>query len=219
MAYSIKKRSRIEALIGDIQGRKEHTYAAPTYKDVQAMTELLSLVEEEAANDGERDTLADSIAVLSFLADGYDGMGRFVVSARVYGMLLRLAFDLKQTYGEDTDGIADIFYRALRARNAYVDDACEDIVALAYGLMEKSAVDALVCERMAHPRTLKRDAVEMSDEYLTVIDDVERRIEENRTFHGHGSCHEVWMLKSIYLAECGIVWHSLGELNPRVHFD
>lgn len=219
MAYSVEKRHRMESLHGDIQRRKEHEYAAPTYEDAPAMAELFSLVNDTVANDGERDTLVDSIVVLSFLAEGYDGMGRFVVSARVYGMLLRLAFDLKQTYGEDTAGIADIFYRALRARNAYVDDACEDIVALAYGLMEKSAVDALVCERMAHPRTLKRDVVEMTDEYLAVIDEVEHRVEENRTFHGHGSCHEVWMLKSMYLAERGIVWHSLGELNPRVHFD
>ncbi|MBR2611519.1 MAG: hypothetical protein IKC72_00485 [Clostridia bacterium] len=219
MAYSIEKRARMEALIGDIQGRKAHEYAAPTYEDAKAMSELFSLVKDAVENDGERDTLVDSIVVLSFLAEGYDGMGRFVVSARVYGMLLHLAFDLKRIYGEDTAGIADIFYRALRARNAYVDDACKDIVALAYGLMEKSAVDAMVCERMAHPRTLKRDAVEMTDEYLAVIDEVEKKVEENRTFHGHGSCHEVWMLKSMYLAERGIVWHSLGELNPRVHFD
>ena len=219
MAYSIETRNRIEVLIGEIVGRKEHEYSAPTYKDAKAMSELFLIVNDAVANDGGRDTLVDSIVILSFLAEGYDGMGRFAVSARVYGMLLHLAFDLKQTYGENTDGIGDVFYRALRARNAYINDACEDIVALAYGLMDKSTVDAMVCERMAQPRTLKRDAVEMTDEYLAVIDEVERLVEENRTFHGHGSCHEVWMLKSQYLAERGIVWRSLGELNPRVHFD
>jgi len=71
----------------------------------------------------------------------------------------------------------------------------------------------------ASRRTLKRDPVEMTEGYLAVIDEVERKVEENMDFHGRGSCHQRWSLTREYLEEYGIVWRSLGAMNPRFHFD
>ena len=72
---------------------------------------------------------------------------------------------------------------------------------------------------MSHRRNLKHDPVEMSETYLAVIDEIEARIEKNRTLRGMGSCHEIWALKQEYLAEKGIEWQSPVILNPRVMFD
>ena len=68
-------------------------------------------------------------------------------------------------------------------------------------------------------RSLKHDPVEMSEEYLAVIDEVEEKIDQNRTMRGMGSCHEIWGLKYEYLLEKGIHWKSPSVLNPRVMFD
>ena len=72
---------------------------------------------------------------------------------------------------------------------------------------------------MKHRRNLRHDPVEMAEEYLAVIDEVDEKIEKNREYHGFGSCHHVWSLKTDYLAEKGITWHSPGVLNPKVRFD
>ena len=72
---------------------------------------------------------------------------------------------------------------------------------------------------MNRRRNLKHDPVEMTEEYLAVIDEVDEKIEKNREYHGFGSCHHVWSLKTDYLAEKGIVWKSPVVLNPRVRFD
>jgi hypothetical protein len=72
---------------------------------------------------------------------------------------------------------------------------------------------------MKRRRNLKHDPVEMTEEYLAVIDEVDEKIEKNREYHGFGSCHHVWSLKTDYLAEKGIEWKSPVVLNPKVRFD
>ena len=219
MGYHETSIKRIEALIGEIQGRKAHAYAATTYRDTPALRELVAMAEEQLAKERDRDTLEDSILIFRFVAESYDSMGRFALSARLYHTVLSLAVELKDTYGEDTPDVADLYYAALAARNFYVDDDCDDLAMLAERLMPFEKARKMLCERQARRRSLKHDSVEMSEAYLAVVDAVEERLEKNCTLHGRGSCHEAWRLRREYLAEYGIEWHSVGELNPSVHFD
>ena len=219
MAYSKEIEKRLTDLLNEIEGRKEHEYAAATYKDVPALKEIVRLAEEQLAGDSDKSTLVDSIAVLGYVADRYDSLGRFAVSSKFYNQILSLALSLKQQYGTDTDSIDGYLYAALQARNFYIDDDCNDLVAIATQLISASNVEMIINERKERRRSLKHDPVEMTEEYLAVIDEIEEKIEKSRTTYGHGSCFEVWSLKKSYLLESDIEWHTPAELNPHVHFD
>lgn len=219
MSYSKETEKRLTELLREIEGRKEHEYAAATYKDVPALKEIVGLVEEQLAGDSDESTLVDSIAVLGYVADRYDSLGRFAVSAKFYTQILGLARRLKQQYGTDTEGIDGYLYAALQARNFYIDDDCDDLVGIATELMNARDVERIINERKGRRRSLKHDPVEMRDEYLAVIDEIEEKIEKSRKAFGHGSCFEVWSLKKSYLLEHDIEWQTPSELNPRVLFD
>lgn len=219
MAYSKETEKRLTELLGEIEGRKEHEYAAATYKDVPALKEIVRLVEEQLAGDSDESTYVDSIAVLGYAADRYDSLGRYAVSAKFYNQILTLVLTLKQQYGTDTDGIDGYLYAALQARNFYIDDDCDDLAGIATELMNADDVERIINERKERRRSLKHDPVEMRDEYLAVIDEIEEKVEKSRKAFGHGSCFEVWSLKKSYLLEHDIEWQTPSELNPRVLFD
>ena len=219
MAYSKETEKRLTDLLNEIEGRKEHEYAAATYKDIPGLKEIVRLVEEQLAGDSDESTLVDSIAVLGYVADRYDSLGRFAVSAKFYNQILALAFKLKQQYGTDIDGIDGFLYAALQARNFYIDDDCNELAVIATELMSASDAQRIINERKERRRSLKHDPVEMTEKYLAVIDEIEEKIEKSRSTYGHGSCFEVWSLKKSYLLERYIEWHTPAELNPQVHFD
>lgn len=219
MAYSKETEKRLTELLGEIEGRKEHEYAAATYKDVPALKEIVRLVEEQLAGDSDESTYVDSIAVLGYVADCYDSLGRYAVSAKFYNQILNLALTLKQQYGTDTDSIDGYLYAALQARNFYIDDDCDDLAVIATELMNADDAERIINERKGRRRSLKHDPIEMTDEYLAVIDEIEEKIEKSRRAFGHGSCFEVWSLKKSYLLEHDIEWKTPSELNPRVLFD
>ena len=218
MAYSKETEKRLTDLLNEIEGRKEHEYAAATYKDIPGLKEIVRLVEEQLAFSDES-TLVDSIAVLGYVADRYDSLGRYAVSAKFYNQILTLALTLKQQYGTDTDGIDGYLYAALQARNFYIDDDCDDLAGIATELMNAGDAERIINERKERRRSLKHDPVEMRDEYLAVIDEIEEKVEKSRRAFGHGSCFEVWSLKKSYLLEHDIEWQTPAELNPRVLFD
>jgi hypothetical protein len=74
--------------------------------------------------------------------------------------------------------------------------------------------------RLENP-SLKYDPVEDSDAYLSVIDEVERRLYEQLKGEPRymGFCFRYWSAKRDLLAEYGIEWRSPGIMNPRVIFD
>ena len=115
------------------------------------------------------------------------------------------------------NGDEDLFRSAVKTRNWYVDDACEDLKQAAFKVMDAVKAETIIAESCK--RTLKRDPVEMTPEYLAVIDEVEQKVEENMTTYGRGSCHERWSLTREYLEEKGIQWRSLGVMNPGFRFD
>ena len=197
---------RIIELIEQINKRKEgRDSIAATYRDSPDLQELAELVSAESDSSFAYD-------VLVFISEQYESMGRFSVAA-----IFRLNA-LKSAEGLDKD-FDEMLYAILRDRNYYVDDDCDDVRAIVDKLLPKENIEKRFNAIKQRRRSLKHDPVEMSEEYLAVIDEVEKKIDQNRTFHGIGSCHEIWALKYEYLLEKGIDWKSPQVLNPRVMFD
>ena len=70
--------------------------------------------------------------------------------------------------------------------------------------------------------SMRRDAIELepdhSDVFATIDDEVEKELEGNP--RGLGFIHLFWATKKQILKEkYGILWRSLGDLNPNTSFD
>ena len=197
---------RIIELIEQINKRKEgRDSIAATYRDSPDLKELAELVSLEK-------DLSFTYDVLVFISEQYESMGRFSVAAIFRLNALKIAKGLDKDFNE-------MLYVILRDRNYYVDDDCDDVRAIVDKLLPKENIEKRFNAIKQRPRSLKHDPVEMSEEYLAVIDEVEEKIDQNRTLYGMGSCHEIWALKYDYLLEKGIDWKSPQALNPRVMFD
>lgn len=167
----------------------------------------------------DADTLRSAVEIFSSFADIHTRTNRMMYAADCYDRAIGYAARLYQDFGEVDEDASDILYSALRAHNYYLDDDCEDIRALASVYLSEEAIESVFSRMDSIRNHLIHDPVELTDEYLAVIDEVEVRIDEERECFGFGSCHHVWMLKQDFLRERGVVWHKPSELNPRVRFD
>lgn len=181
---------------------------------LKKMDELLT-----ANIDDEEETLAFIYDAYIFIGQFYRRMGRFSVSAIVEEKGLDIALKLYCNHSKKAKDVETLLYNILVDRNYYVDDDCDDVRAVVDKLLSKEVIEKRFNAIKQHRRSLKHDPVEMSEEYLAVIDEVEEKIDQNRTLYGMGSCHEIWGLKYEYLLEKGIDWKSPQILNPRVMFD
>ena len=221
MPFTEKRAERLKALFELIEKNGDYNAYELTYLAVPYLKETEEIVEAQLASESPYDkvTLLDSATIMRYLAEAYDRLGRFAVSVRYYNRAIELAAKLYTMYGEEMQDGSTMIYNALKARNYYVDDDCEDIREQALVFISKDIVDDVFDTVMKRRRNLKHDPVEMTEEYLAVIDEVDEKIEKNREYRGFGSCHHVWSLKTDYLAEKGIEWKSPVVLNPRVRFD
>ena len=221
MPFTEERAERLKELFEFIEKNGDYNAYELTYLAVPYLKETEEIVEAQLASESPYDkvTLLDSATIMRYLAEAYDRLGRFAVSVRYYKSAIELAATLYTMYGEEMQDSSTMIYNALKARNYYVDDDCEDIRELALTFISKELVDDVFSTVMNRRRNLKHDPVEMTEEYLAVIDEIDEKIEKNRTQRGFGSCHHVWSLKTDYLAEKGIEWKSPVVLNPRVRFD
>ena len=221
MPFTEERAERLKELFELIEKNGDYNAYELTYQAVPHLLETEEIVEAQLASESPYDkvTLLDSATIMRYLAEAYDRLGRFAVSVRYYNRAIELAATLYTMYGEEMQDSSTMIYNALKARNYYVDDDCEDIRELALTFISKELVDDVFSTVMNRRRNLKHDPVEMTEKYLAVIDEVDEKVEKNRQHHGFGSCHHVWSLKTDYLAEKGIEWKSPVVLNPRVRFD
>ena len=156
-----------------------------------------------------------------YVAYKYKRMGRFSLSAIYEERALDIALKLYHDHEKIAKDVDTLLYNILVDRNYYKDDDCKDVLNKVRGidLIDPHTIEQIADKVMMRRRSLKHDPVEMSEEYLAVIDEVEEKIDKNRTLYGMGSCHEIWNLKYQYLLEKGINWKSPAMLNPRVMFD
>ena len=221
MPFTEERAERLKELFELIEKNGDYNAYELTYRAVPYLKETEEIVKAQLASESPYDkvTLLDSATIMRYLAEAYDRLGRFAVSVGYYKRAIELAATLYTMYGEEMQDSSGMIYNALKARNYYVDDDCEDIREQALVFISTDIVDDVLDTVMKRRRNLKHDPVEMTEEYLAVIDEVDEKIEKNRQHHGFGSCHHVWSLKTDYLAEKGIEWKSPVVLNPRVRFD
>ena len=151
----------------------------------------------------------------------YKRMGRFSLSAKYEEKALDIALTLYCGHNKKMKDVDTLLYDILVDRNYYKDDDCYDVLdkVRETHLIDPNTIETINNRVMMRRRSLNHGPVEMGEEYLAVIDEVEEKIDKNRTLWGMGSCHEVWNLKFQYLLEKGISWKSPSVLNPRVMFD
>ena len=165
MSYTQQEIDRLIQLKDEIEGRKEHAYAAPTYLDSPALAEMSAIV---AGNTEEsEDVLEDKITVLDYLTDCYDDMGRTGISVKLYGQLLEAYAQLAQKrelFEEEKENLKNTFYCAVLARNRYIKDDCEDLVQFVSQLIGDEKVKH--CKKAVTERIRilpKLDPVELTD--------------------------------------------------------
>jgi len=211
--------NRIIELIKEIEGRKEHENAAPTYKDVPALQEISEILKTQylAEKPYDRDALTDSIIAVRYLATAYEYMWRIAYAVKFYNLLLELQKELYCQFKELDENRADDYYRALRARNYYKKDSCSDLSELAKELIPDAKREKIEKEVLVDWTPIKRDPVELTDEYLAVIDEVEciMDTEEIGKMHHFAKSDLFQQL----LKQRGIEWNPITTLNPNMHFD
>ena len=194
MPFTEERAERLKALFELIEKNGDYNAYELTYLAVPYLKETEEIAEAQLALETPYDkvTLLDSATIMRYLAEAYDRLGRFAISVRYYNSAIELAATLYTMYGEEMQDSSGMIYNALKARNYYVDDDAEDIRELALTFISKELVDDVFDTVMNRRRNLKHDPVEMTEEYLAVIDEVDEKIEKNREYRGFGSCHHVW---------------------------
>ena len=189
------------------------------YKASPLLKEIINLIKDN--NDDEKETLKTQYNSYIFIAEAYKRMGRPSLAAIYHQKALETALSIYCQYGEKSNNILSLLHSVISERNYYVDDDCKDIVQKVKdtNVLDSDEIEKFATKTLARRRSFKNDPVEMNEAYLAVIDEVEERIDKNRTIFGMGACFEIWNLKSQYLAEKGIMWSSPAILNPRVMFD
>ena len=191
---------------------------------IQLLTPLVGITERIYEQNPILDTLSDHMTALIKLAENYikEEQGWLATPLLIKAEeLLREQPDTKENaqwkYISYSD-IGECYYsnqRRVQAKKAFQQ-------ALLYGA--SAGEDTEDCEyrlqRLEDPM-LDYDPVEDSEAYLTVIDEVERRLyEELKDEPRHmGFCFEYWSAKEALLREYGIEWRSPSSMNPRVMFD
>ena len=170
----------------------------------------------ESEHEHDRDTVEDSIAVLRYLAENYENMGRTACALPLRKKVLELDAELAARF-KNREGIESDYYCALKARNRYGRDECADLRELAAGLLPLDKQIQIEKNVFENYPMLVRDRVELSEEYLAVIDEVERLLEEECGENAHPL--ETALAKASLLSERGILWRSEMQLNPGVLFD
>ena len=219
MPYTEQSLKQLAKSVQKIESRKEHQYAAPTYKDTAELSKIAETVESwlETEKSWDKNTLDNSIFFVRYLANAYGKMWRCALSVKYYNMLIKLLSTKAEMYSETDEESFDDYYSAVRARNYYSYDSCDDLSEFADKFLPNDVKSKIENEVLSRKSGLRHDPTELSDEYLAVIDEVEQRIDEANTGDMHN--FERIKLKSQLLKEYGIDWKSEIELNPNVRFD
>ena len=219
--YSDTLQKEIVKIVEKIKSRKEHENAGATFRDVPDLKRLDELFTNNLDND--EDSLILAAMGYKYLADEYTSLTRMSIAGGYLEKVLKLKIRLLKEFRNEKaiEGSESVLSNLLRDRNFFVDDECLDILDLVKGsgLISDDKIDEIYQSRMKSRRTFNNDPVEMTPEYLAVIDEVEEKIAKNKKLKGMGSCFEEWELKTEYLAEKGIIWKSPSMLNRGVMFD
>ena len=213
------KKERIDALIRDIESRKLTKDEPPTYLDSPALKEIRDICFEENLED------VDSVnfirPTLRYVAKNYKLMNRVQLAAEVYNYLIKcnVAYDKLVGLDYEEQGVCAFdMLECFKARNFYVYDNCDDIVDLIVSIYphKEQVIQTLEEAKNSWHSGLTRDKVEMTKEYLDVIDEVDEivanKLKKNPQLNK-------WDLQKQELKKRGIEWTSPAALNSGALFD
>lgn len=218
--YTKQQLDRIMELYKQIESKKSNKYSVPTYKDNPALKEISQILLSDESND--KDAISDKITGLFYICKCYDEMCRAGMSSKYYKILLESFEKLYNLLDDDDDyecfkRFEEAVQKAYNARNQYENDFCEDLFEIVDRMYPGEEAEKIFkSAKKTGMRVIKNDPIELSDEYLEVIDEVEELINKNRISDDY---HEYWNLKAEYLLERGVEWYSPAQLNPGVLFD
>lgn len=209
---------KLSKLFGEIEARRHTERRSPSYKDAPALREIATLTAEELLDSSTVDmgTIDDAVIILRFLAESYDSLGRFSISAYYYNKLFELCTKAKTVYNMEYDETPHDFYNAVRVRNAYVDDDCADLALLVEPLLPLERIKERISLIKTRRRSIRLDPVETTKEYLAVIDLVDAKLDAIHRENAITSAHTYFLYKQRLLSQYGILWRTPEELNPRV---
>lgn len=207
------EKNRVFDIIGEIEGRHKESEEGFSYKDSAKLKEIADIADEwEKSNVPD----TDKAAINSYLGKAYERMGRVYPASKRYTLAAKYFSVAFKNDSSLREPFAKALVSAVKCRNYYENDDCEDLKVLSEQVL---GLEFDFVSLLLHCRTLKHDPVEKTEKYLAVIDEVDEKVSKNRTVYGMGACHEMWNLKTRFLAEKGIVWSSPAVLNPCMKFD
>jgi len=194
-----------------------------SYKDKERLSELMYLIDKN--NDlSITANIQDVCLACISLGLAYLDMERMALVGKYLTLALKylneLINDVEFMIEEFSNPMTIKFLinTAFHARNYYIEDECQDLKEYAMTLLKDDNMFVFPSITDVKP-ALKYDPIEMTKEYLDVIDEVEEKIDLNQKIQGIGSLHEKWILKEEYLQDKGIIWDSPKRLNPYVKFE
>ena len=128
MPISMQELNRIVKLHGIIEGHKEHSHAAPTYKDSPYLAEMAQIA--LAPRDQDIETLEEIIPTLWYLTECYDKMYRAGMSVKFYTLQLQAHTELMKLREYDIEDMEGLLYRTYyinKAEYQSLGSACTSI--------------------------------------------------------------------------------------------
>ena len=194
----------VTEIVKNMAKRHETEGEGYSFKDAPSLNKIAKMAATRFKDNDAPDqrALADGIAIYSFLGGAYECMHRYQPAAEYMEQACRMIGRVKEEFKEIPDNAAVIFERTVTLRNTYVEDDCKDVMEIAGKVFGDTGFLKKAFERK--PRVV-RDPVEMSKEYLAVIDEVEEKA--FKQMKGTESRRDMQMKIAAMLAEKGVKWN------------
>lgn len=203
-----------------------------TYRDSKNLKELYKIVLPFLENNEiNHDELIKLTNILIYIAIKYDRMKRPGQSIRIYYNVLNCFSILFNKYKEKYMGNSSLFNtnlnyiniirKTIEARKSFYNWNLDEIVSICKTFLNEEEIEKYIYLESKSIIITLNDPIEMTDEYLNIIDEVEPKINEEYDKLpnlGFGMIHFYWEIKKRILEEYGIKWRSPKELN-NVIFD
>ena len=194
------------------------------FKTSRLVEKMVKAIEGVEADSLEK--LEDRAEIYDLAGDSSFLSGRRKLACTYYEKAFEAELLAVEKFEGSEDALLDRLSNAVVSRNYLKDDDCGDLKNKAKKLVAAKKVDAVMREAIRTGRDRFRyDPVELTTEYLKVIDSVEEKVYRFLVNEGGGKLdvnkmfpHRYWKEKKKFLKLAGIDWRTPSEMNPGVRF-
>ena len=222
MAFREGDLDRVYDLFDIVNKLQSENNNKANYKVTPYLLELQDLALDNNSNDPYK--ILSLLNIYRFTRDSFNSMDRIGECLKVDKIILEKDLYLlkhEELGDKIKEAMLNDFNWSLVHRNIYKEDKCDDLLTLFKLYFEEEKLIKILEDILLYRKTyLKRDPVELTDDYLNVIDEVEEILDKEETkYHGLGSCFKYWARKKAELEKRGVDWNTPEEMNPNVMFD